>query len=471
MRPDGDHTDSDQTPVVRQTPAHHYLLIALILTALLISACTGVPTRPVDQVSYPDAESQLPASAAIALRESDGLDALAPDPGIGDRRIWERLRAGFRFRDIDHPRIEHEIERLQRYPNAFRALMARSEPLLYHILNEVDAAGLPTELTLLPAVESGFRPHAYSPDGAVGLWQFMPATANMVGLGRNWWFDERRTVRASTSAAVDFLERLQQRFDGNWLHALAAYNAGTAKVSRAIHRARRHAAPTDFWSLDLPGETDRYIPRLLALARVIDDPDRYGLDLPDIPDRPYFTVARIDGAIDLSIAAQAASMPVDELLGLNAGHRRWATNPEGPFELLLPLDKVETFESSVAALPPEKRLRWKRHTVNSGESLNRIARHYSVDADAIREVNRLHGSLIRAGEELLIPLSDQVNPAVARASQLSRQRLRYRVRKGDSLYEIARRFQVSIKDLKRWNQVGRYIRPGERLTVFVDPDA
>ena len=469
MRPGGDHLDSDQTRNARQTLWHRYGVAIIVTLALLVSACTGVQTRPPAPPSGADAEAQLPPAAATALRESDGLDAsgLAPQP----RQIWDRLRSGFALSAIEHPRIDQEIKRLQRFPNAFSALMARSEPYLNYILNEIQLAGLPTELALLPAVESGFRPYAYSPDGAVGLWQFMPATGRTVGLDQDWWFDERRTVRAATHAAIGFLQQLHTRFNGDWLHALAAYNAGTAKVGRALRKARRRGEPTDFWSLDLPGETDRYVPRLLALARIVADPEHYGLDLPDVPDTPYFSVADTRGAIDLNVAAEAAGIPVEQLLGLNAGHRRWATNPDGSHELLLPKDSIAAFDDALQQLPDEKRLRWQRHQVKPGESLNKIARHYGVNSDAIRRLNGMSGSQIRAGGDLLIPLSDLVSPAVAQAGQMSRQRLRYRVRKGDSLYKIARRFQVSIKDLKRWNQVGRYLQPGDRLTVYVDPDA
>jgi len=320
-------------------------------------------------------------------------------------------------------------------------------------------------------VESGFRPYVYSMDGAAGLWQFMPATGQMLGLEQDWWFDQRRTVRASTTAAIDYLNRLNERFSGEWLLALAAYNAGAGSVGRAIRNAERHGEPTDFWSLDLPGETERYVPRLLALAAIVSDPEAYDLDLPEILDQPYFAPVDTAGQIDLNIAADLAGIPIEELLALNAGHKRWASRPAGPHELLLPLDSVSAFEQALAELPEDRRLRWQHHRVRRGDSLSRIAREYGVSIDVIRETNRLRDSRIRAGDELIIPLSDSVTVASAGSNGHSRQRMHYRVRKGDSLYVIAQRFQVSVSDLKRWNRVGRYIRPGERLTVFVDPDA
>ncbi|MDJ0738460.1 MAG: transglycosylase SLT domain-containing protein [Gammaproteobacteria bacterium] len=462
--------DSEQS-VVRGQHARFLChgVVALLLIALFTGCASHAP-RPAIASDGSDAEAQVHGDPALALHEDDPATQVAVEPPPL-QPIWPRLTAGYRLADIQHPRIDTETRRLLRSPAALYALLARAEPYLYHIVDAVESAGIPGELALLPAIESGFRPHAYSPDGAVGLWQFMPATGRMMGLKQDWWFESRRTVRASTAAAIAYLKRLNARFDGDWLHTLAAYNAGSAKVGRAIRRAGKRREPTDFWSLDLPGETDRYVPRLLALARVLGDPERHGLSLPEIADAPYFAVARTAGQIDLNVAAGAAGMPVEDLLGLNAGHRRWATPPDGPHELLLPADKVAEFERAVTALTTEQRLRWQRHTIRPGDSLNRIARDYAVTVDAIRRTNGLRGSRIRAGETLLIPLSDAVTLASASSNRQARQRLRYRVRKGDSLYAIARRFQVSIKDLKRWNRVGRYIRPGERLTVFVDPDA
>ena len=471
MIADGENLDFEQSPDHRQAAHRSRSGAAILVVAVLLSGCAGNALRHDPATRAGDAEEELPLTAAMATsEEGEPIDQddgqVQPTP-----LIWERLRAGYRLDAIQHKRINAEVRRLQRSPPAFFGLMARGQPYLHHILNEIDQAGLPTELALLPAIESGFRPHAYSPDGAAGLWQFMPATGRMMGLKQDWWFDKRRALRASTRAAIAYMNQLNARFDGDWLHTLAAYNAGSAKVGRAIRRAAKRGERTGFWSLDLPGETDRYVPRLLALARVVADPQAYGLELPDIPDEPYFTIANTAGQIDLNVAANIAGMPVEELLGLNAGHRRWATRPEGPHELLLPSAKAEAFEVTVSAMDADQRLRWQRHRIRPGDSLNRIARKYGVTVDAIRRANGLQDSRIRAGQDLLIPLSDLLTLASGKSNQQARQRLRYRVRKGDSLYTIARRFQVSVKDLRRWNRVGRYIHPGERLTVFVDPDA
>lgn len=467
MKAANDMPDSDQSSHHQQR-LRQLISPLLVLLALAIGGCAGHSVKTaVDGSTSSETATETPTDLTLPSAPASTPNTLGP----GDGLIWARLRRGFQLRDVKNPRIEQEIRRLQQSPNAFRALMARSEPYIYYILGKIEAAGLPTELALLPAVESGFRAHVYSPNGAAGLWQFMPATGRMLGLRQDWWFDKRRTVRPSTEAAAIYLERLNQRFEGDWLHTLAAYNAGAGTVSRAIRRADKRGEDTDFWSLDLPGETDRYVPRLLALAVIVADPETYGLELPEIANKPYFAAAATGGQIDLNVAAGLADMQVEELLALNAGHKRWASRPDGPYELLLPVDRVERFERAVATLPPDQRLRWQRYRIKPGDSLNRIARQHGVSAEAIRRSNGLKDSRIRAGKDLLIPLSDSVRFAGSSSNQVALQRLHYRVRKGDSLYTIARRFQVSVPDLKRWNRVGRYIRPGEKLTVFIDPDA
>ena len=461
-----DIPDSDQSGPRRQC-LRFPLLACLALIALVLAGCASQGPRPGQATSgNPDAS---PAARAGVFIPAD--TSIVQTAGRDKQPVWERLRSGFQLGHIRHPRIAQEIRRLKRSPQDFRTLMARSEPYIYYIIGEIESAGLPAELALLPAVESGFRAHVYSPDGAAGLWQFMPATGRMMGLKQDWWFDRRRTVRASTGAAIAYLEKLNRRFDGDWLNTLAAYNAGAGTVGKAIRRASKRGEETDFWSLDLPGETDRYVPRLLAVATIVADPGAYGLELPAIANKPFFAAAATGGQIDLNVAAGLAGMPVEDLLALNAGHKRWASRPDGPHELLLPVDKVAGFEQRIAVLPAEQRLRWQRHRIQRGDSLSRIARRYGVTVEGIKRSNSLRDSRIRAGKDLLIPLSDSVTFAAGTSNQQARQRLRYRVRKGDSLYTIARRFQVSVTDLKRWNRVGRYIRPGEKLTVFVDPDA
>lgn len=440
--------------------------------SVLLSGCISLsPDTPKVGVIQPEpgeivcGKPQAPNPATSTQSQPESTPAKAPEADL-----WVRLRQQFRLWDVSHPRIQREIARLQHHPQSFQVLISRAEPFLAYIAQAVEQRGLPGELALLPAVESGFRPFAYSPSGAAGLWQMMPGTGRMLGLQQDWWHDQRRDPVAATEAALNYLERLNQRFDGDWLHALAAYNAGGGTVSRALRKAKAKGGHRDFWHLDLPGETDAYVPRLLALAEVVSDPGRYGLALPSVPDTPYFVSIDTQGPIDLKVAARLAAMPVDELLQLNPAFNRWSTSPDGPHRLLLPVDRSQAFQEGLAALPDNERLRWTSHRIAKGEVLGSIARQHGVSVKAIMQANKLHNSRIRAGKTLMIPLSGSANLAsLPRDLGLPKTRVRYRVRKGDSLYKIAKRFRVRIKDLRRWNRVGRYIKPGQRLIVYVDP--
>jgi membrane-bound lytic murein transglycosylase D len=326
------------------------------------------------------------------------------------------------------------------------------------------------ELALLPAVESGFRPYSYSRSGAAGLWQFMPATGRMRGLTQDWWFDGRRDVIAGTEAALEHLESLHRRLDNDWLHALAAYNAGRGTVSRAVRKNRERGKTTDFWSLDLPGETDIYVPRLLALTEIIRDPQRFGVTLPELPDRPQFAIVDIGSQLDLGVAAKLVQLPVEDLAELNAGLNRLATPPDGPHRLLVPIDRVEPLRTALAELPVEQRLQRSRYRVKRGDTLSGIASSHGITVAALQAANGLQGHRIRAGQDLLVPRYPSALALAPVKSTLPHSRVHYRVRSGDSLYEIAQKFRVSVGQLRRWNRLSsNLLRPGQQLTLFVDP--
>jgi len=294
----------------------------------------------------------------------------------------------------------------------------------------------------------------------------MPATGRYFGLKQDWWYDARRDPIASTQAALDYLQKLHDRFDDDWLLAMAAYNAGGGTVARAIDANLAKGKPTDFWSLKLPAETRQYVPRILALSRIIADPQRYDIALPKIDNDPRFTKVEIGEQLDLKVAAKLAGMPAEELIRLNAGFNRWATHPEGPHYILLPVDKVEGFLENLSRLPPDERLRWTRYRIRPGDTLSGIARKHGVTVSALMQANHLRDHRIRAGKDLIIPLSASPTLAIDTSPVASR-RMKYRVRKGDSLYRIARRFGVRIQDLKKWNRLAsNNLRPGQTLTVI-----
>lgn len=448
-----------------------YLLSSLFSSGLYLTGCQG----PVEKNQPPQAviigsalddtdkyieftEPPVPRQVTYRLVESTEQAA----------DLWERIRFNMRLLDYEHPRITHEIERLQRHPAALSILLNRAEPYLYHIVGQVEQQDLPTEIALLPAVESGFIPSAHSPNGAAGLWQFMPATGRMLGLEQHWWYDGRRCVIASTDAALEYLTRLNRGFDGDWLYALAAYNAGSGTVNRAIRRAREEGQPEDYWSLELPRETQNYIPRLIALAKIIYDPAAYSLSLPQLDNAPYFEITESQKPLDLKVAAKLAGVPLTTLRNLNPAFKHGVTHPASSNQLLLPIGKRLAFHESLAALPDTQRLKWRRHKVSRGETLNKIAHRYKLPVSAIRKANNLSGNRIRAKQKLLIPPSQSATIAATQRKK-TKPKLRYRVRKGDSLYAIARKFQVEVNDLKRWNKVGKHLYPGQRLTVYVKP--
>ncbi|MGD8430025.1 MAG: LysM peptidoglycan-binding domain-containing protein, partial [Ectothiorhodospiraceae bacterium] len=347
-----------------------------------------------------------------------------------------------------------------------------------HIVDQVQSRGMPTEIALLPIVESAFRPFAYSHGRAAGIWQFVPSTGKHFGLKQNWWYDGRRDVIAATDAALDYLSRLHDMFDGDWLLAIAAYNAGEGNVLNAVKRNRRRGRPTDFWHLDLPRETETYVPRLLGLRDLVRSPEAHGISLPSIPNEPRIEAVKVDSQLDLALAADLAGISIERLYQLNPGYNRWATAPSGPHRIVLPVGRVDQFEQGLEATPTEKRVRWRRHKIARGETLIQIARRYHTTVKVIRDVNGIHGNTIRAGHHLVVPMASRPSDAysLSKSQRLAALQGRSRsgqkhvhvVKRGDTLWGIARRYGVSVRTLGRWNRMapGDTLRPGQRLVIW-----
>ena len=361
-------------------------------------------------------------------------------------------------------------------------VVERARLYLYHVVEEAERRGLPTELAMLPVVESGLQPFAYSHAQAAGLWQFIPSTGRLYGLKQSWWYDGRRDVVESTRAALDYLQRLHNVFDGDWLLAIAAYNSGEGSVRRAIEHNRRTGKQVDFWSLRLPAETRAYVPRLLSLASIVSNPEQYGVTLEEVADKPYFQRVALDGQIDLALAAELAGISLEKLYLLNPAFNRWATDPEGPHYLLVPVKNVNSFTRQIANLPRRHRMQWQRHRVQRGQTLSGIAHHYQTTVALLRQVNNLRGTLICAGDSLVVPiaarslehytLSVAMRKATSRAaSQPDGTELVYIVRRGDTFWNIARKHAVSTHKLAKWNgiAVADPLRPGQRLSIWINP--
>ena len=448
-----------------------YLLL-LIVGMLILSGCTNKLSKRDDAGATGSTGNVVQGDDwDFAIPSTTARPPHTVTPPASDILIWQRLIDGFQLGKVQHPLIEKEIHQYGQRSVSLGRQLAQSRPYLYYLLQQIEKYDMPTEIALLPGIESGYRGNVYSRHGAAGIWQFMPTTGAYFGLKQDAWYDARKDFLQATDAALLYLRKLHKRFDNDWLLAIASYNAGGGTVARAIRKNLDQNKPVDFWSLDLPAETETYVPRLLALAKLVGHAEQYGLKLPDIHYQPHFAEVRIEKQLDLKMAAQLAGKDTEQLLQLNPGFKRWATHPETPHDLLLPVEKADSFRQKLAILPADQWVRTKRHHIVRGDNLGRIARKYGVSIRDLKQANRLHSNNIRAGDYLTIPASDAINIARSQKTKGAApdKKVQYQVVKGDSLYRIARQFSVQVSDLKKWNSLnGTYIKPGQELTVLLN---
>lgn len=451
----------------------------VVATATLLSACQSLgpsaAAAPAPATVAPIVAEQ-PALEPIVLPT---LERLAP---IVEADLLVRLRERYALPTSNDPTVQRELAWYARNQPYLERVFKRGELYLHHIAGALEERGMPAELALLPIVESAFDPFAYSHGRAAGLWQIIPGTAKRLGLRQNWWFDGRRDVLDSTRAALDYLERLHEQFNGDWLLAVAGYNSGEGNVARALKRAAAESRPQDFWGVKayLPAETRTYVPRLLAVAALVADPEAHGVSLPAVPNEARFAVVETGGQIDMALAAELAAIDTDQLYALNAGINRWATDPEGPHRLLLPVAQAPQFTASLAALGERERVQWTRHRIRPGETIGGIAERYQTTAAVLREINQLRGSSIRAGEYLMIPhatqsLASYTQSADVRAERQQStprngERREHVVAAGDSLWSIAAAYDVDVRRLASWNSMapGDVLGVGRRLVVWTE---
>lgn len=329
-----------------------FLLISL---ALMVSGCSETPTAPPVDLGYhpPVANSDDNYQTFSHKHKKTAL--------ANKHTVWERLLSLYALPEVDNARVERELNWYKNHPDYVARVQKRAEPYLHLILDEIEAKHLPGELALLPVVESAYIPDAYSTADASGLWQFIPDTGRYYGLKQNDWYDGRRDIYASTKAATSFLKHLGETFNGDWFLALASYNWGKGNVWKAIAKNEESGLPTDFWSLDMPRETRDYVPRLIAIAKLIANAEDYHVPLNPIPNKPYLEVVDIKSPLDLLKAAQLANMPLDKFLKLNPGFNRLCTAPEGPHRLLVPITQAAAFKTNLAQLPFEERVSFAQY--------------------------------------------------------------------------------------------------------------
>jgi membrane-bound lytic murein transglycosylase D len=411
--------------------------------------------------------------------------ALVSEPlWIEPQNVWQRIRLGYQLDwGLAQKRIDAEFNWYQRNPSYMARVSQRAERYIFHVVEQLEQQQLPLELALLPIVESAYDPFAYSHGRASGMWQFIPSTGYMYNLNINWWFDGRRDIVASTTAAASYLKKLSDYYDGDWLLALAAYNSGQGNVNKAIRKNKKRNKPTDFWSLDLPRETRSYVPKLLALAKLVNSPNRYGVTLYPVANKPYFAVVNTQSQIDLAEAANWAGISIDELYLLNPAFNRWATAPDGPHRLLVPIANKDKLEWKLSQLEPEDRLHWQRYTVKKGDSLLLLAKRFSTGVDTIKQINDLRGNMIRAGQKLMIPTASATSKhysmsAEQRLANIQSKRtggsdskqIFHKVKSGDSLWTIAQRYKVTSSKIAHWNGIAPKdtLKIGQKLSVWVN---
>ena len=392
--------------------------------------------------------------------------------------LLARVRAGFAFEPTMNRRVQAELDWFVRNPAYLDRVFERAQRYMPYIVEELETRGLPLELALLPIVESAYDPFAYSHGRAAGLWQIIPGTARRFGIRQNWWYDGRRDVVDSTNGALDYLAYLHDLMDGDWLLAVASYNSGEGNVLRSKKRNSAANKPTDFWNLSLPRETSTYVPRLLALVALVQDPAGYGLELPVLEDAPQFVATDIGGQLDLALAAELAGVDINTLYAFNAGFNNWATDPAGPHRLVVPIEVADTFTAALADVPVSERIRWQRHKIKSGETLSQVATRYNTTVAAVRNANNLTGNTIRAGDYLTVPIATKPLDAYSKSAAARREatqnrerdgtRVEHHVRAGESFWSIGRRYGVTTRELAAWNAMAPRdtLSIGQKLIVW-----
>ena len=427
------------------------------------SAAAAAPPLPVQALPSPASREVKDRLRSIPTID---LTAVPPD-------LWDRIRTGFSMPNLSSPLVQDKQIWYASQPSYVKRMVERSKRYLYYIVEELEKRGMPTELALLPMVESAFNPMAYSRSHASGLWQFIPSTGKNYNLEQNSWYDGRRDIVASTSAALDYLQFLYE-MHGDWHLALASYNWGENAVARAIEKNKAKGLPTDYLSLTMPAETRNYVPKLQALKNIVANPHSFGVDLEPVPNTPYFVTVERTRDIDVRLAAKLADMPLDEFLALNPGHNRPVIVANGSAALVLPAEKAKIFLANLEG-HDQPLVSWQTYTLKRGDTLQSVSSKHGIPLERLKQINGIgRRTKVGPGYQLLVPLKGALfeplpalyQPPAAAQARAATRKIDYTVKRGDTLNSIAERYKVSIGDLRKWNDIGR-LMAGQRLSIEV----
>lgn len=451
----------------------------IIASPIESPAVTSVPNKEihVEIPADPDKMGELLNSLETASYPEDPATIegpIAQDNLPGD--LWQRIRDGFAMPELATSLVADKEKFYLARPDYMARMMTRGGRYLFHIVEEIERRGMPTEIALLPFVESAMNPVALSSAKAAGLWQFIPSTGRAYDLKQNWWVDNRRDVVQSTRAALDYLESLHLMHDGDWFLALASYNWGEGSVNRAIKRNKRRGKPTDYLSLRMPRETRHYVPKLIALKNILMNADKLGVALPELPDQPYFVVIEKTRPIDLELAAEFSGLSVKEFVALNPAHNRPIISATRNNQIKIPAENLESFLTAMEAHEQAGKafVTWRPYTIKKRETIATVAKRAGISSKALLKANGLSSKRrLIAGTRILVPHGKDTKAEIIEAFAaptiveiVNRPARYHRVKRRDSLSKIAKRWGVSRKTLRRWNGMkSDTVRRGQRLLV------
>lgn len=454
----------------------------LFASAMLIVGCHAsgkdayIPEQHAQSLSSAYGNAQTKDSVLSAHWQDDGTGK------ITEKDLWDKIRSELKMKVPNNSMVLAQKKKYLKNKSYLHDVMSRAEPYMYWIIEQIEERNMPMELVLLPIVESAFNPHATSATDAAGIWQIMPGTARSYGLKQNRWYDGRRDIVASTTTALDILQRLNRMFDGDWLQTVAAYNSGEGRVLKAIKQNKALGKPTDFWSLSLPKETTIYIPKMLALSDILKNSKRYGFRLPTPNENRALAKINAKQQIQLTRIAEMTGLSITRLKNYNGGYKYGSSGPNGPHYIMVPKSHAEVLrtalsggEKTIASSTQLVKTKTKRsgvllYTVRNGDTLSGIANRLGVSIKTLQQVNNLGSGRIKPGQTLNTGLE---NNAESPDSNSSNNSITYRVRKGDSIASIAKRYRVNTEDLLRWNTIlkeAKPIQPGDQLTLFASND-